>query len=76
MASRTISTGDDVESALAFLAKQKGSTADSMFMEAVATVMKKFLADADEQRYKLATEALKETDHGKAVSKLRELLGA
>lgn len=75
MATRSISTGDDVESALAFLAKQGKVTADSIFMEAVAHVMKAFLKDADEQRYELASQALANKDHGVAVAKLRELLG-
>lgn len=75
MATRTVATGDDVEYALAFLAKQSGTTADNLFMEEVGKVFKAKLAEADEARFNAATEALKNPDHGKAVAALRELLG-
>jgi hypothetical protein len=75
MATRTVATGDDVEFALAFLAKQQKTTADDLFMTEVGKVFKAKLAEADKARFEMAQDIMKNNDPGTAVAKLRELLG-
>ena len=76
MATRTISTGDDVEAALLFLAKQKGVTSEEFFMDKVKDIMLSALKEADEKRYEMAKKLMDDKDKGTSISKLRELLGA
>lgn len=77
MASRTISVGigDDVESALDFLSKQKEQDISSFFMDKVKKVMDEALVEADNKRFELARQLLNQSDKGKAISDLKKLLG-
>jgi len=75
MANRTINTGDDVEAALTYLAKEKKSTADNFFMEKLKEVTDSLLKEADEKRFAAANQIMAGKDEaGVKVSKLRELL--
>lgn len=74
MATRTIQTGDDVEGALAFLAKQKGVDSEKFFMDEVSKVFQNHLDKADELRFDLAKKIMNEGNKGESISKLRKLL--
>lgn len=77
MATRTISTGNDVEAALAFLAKEKNTSGEQYFMDKVQGISDDILKEADDKRFALAHKIMtEEKDKGKSISKLRELLGA
>jgi len=75
MATRTVSTGDDVEAALAFLAKESNTTGDAYFMGKVQSITEDILKEADSKRFALAQKLMDEKDKGKSIAKLRELLG-
>jgi len=74
MAARTVQTGDDVEYALAFLAKRQGTTPEELFLTMLGKVFQEKLKEADDARYTQITELLKNTNKGEAVLKIRELL--
>jgi hypothetical protein len=76
MATRSISVSDDVEAALAFLAKQDKVTTDDYFLKEVDKVFTSSLKDANEKRHQLISDAMKNTDKSAAVAKVRELLSA
>lgn len=76
MASRTVSTGNDVEAALAFLAKESGTTGEQYFMNKVDGITNDILKEADNKRFALAQKLMDEKDKGASIAKLRELLGA
>ena len=75
MASRTISTGNDVEAALAFLAKESGTTGEVYFMDKVQKITEDILREADDKRFIMAQKLMNEKNKGESISKLRELLG-
>ena len=75
MATRTIQTGDDIESALLFLAKESGVSSEQYFMDKIGKVSTAILDEADEKRFELVKKTLDEKNKGQSISKLREILG-
>lgn len=78
MASRTVSTGEEVDAALDFLGKQSTPpvSGQDYFMNKITDIMKSALKEADEKRFDMVKKLLDEKNKGESISKLRELLGA
>lgn len=74
MATRSVQVGDDVESAMKFLAAQKGTTADELFSAKIDAVFKDMLMESDGIRFKEIQEAINAADPSGSITKLRELL--
>ena len=77
MATRTVSTGDDVDAALAFLGRQSKPqvTGEAYFVAQIQGVINTVLKEADEKRFSLVKELMDDKAKGQSISKLRELLG-
>lgn len=75
MASRTIQTGDELEAALAYLAKKQGTSSEALFSDKVSSVLNKVMDEADSDRFNEAQNILSSSGTtADKVSKLRELL--
>ncbi len=77
MASRTISTGEDVDRALNFLGRQSRPpvTGDAYFMNKITEVTNAALKEADEKQFSLVKDLMNDANKGESIGKLRELLG-
>lgn len=77
MASRTYKTTDDVDAALAFLARLESPqvSAEQYFDARVQNEVDKVLAEANDKRFNMVKELMDDKNKGASIKKLRDLLG-
>lgn len=77
MASRTFKTTDDVDLALAFLARmEKNKTdAEAYFQSRVQKVVDEVMKEATEKQFNLAKELLDPENKGASLKQIRDMLG-
>ncbi len=75
MASRTISTSDDVEAAFNFLANEKKLAVDDFFMNQLSLVFSSLTSEANKKKYEQAKQIMTGNDQAKVIADLKKLLG-
>lgn len=74
MAARTIETTDLMEEAFKYLARKKKVAVDDLVYSTLNDTFNKMVVEANEGRYKDATEILASKDPAKIIPALKELL--
>ena len=78
MAARTFKTPDDVDLALAFLARLENDSnvdAEVYFQRRVQYVIDEVMKEAAEKQFNMVKELMDEKNKGASIKKLRDLIG-